>query len=334
MKFIHMNYIFIIKIYINLAYKIYWLNRRYTNKLFKELDIILRKEDLSMSKDLKKRIFFYTAQCYIFSSWTCALRGEKLTKKEKDKVIYLGALTPILDDLTDSLKTTSTDILYFLNNNQKNEKQEIILAKYLYNQLQGLNNKYFNEAFEKALISQDVSMQQLEEVPLSDNELKEIDCGKGGKSVIVFRTILDPPLKQGEMEALTTLGYLMQQTNDMFDIYKDYQNKDQTLFSNSKNINKNYIDYKENIDKLISQYYKLDYKNKAIEKCLLEISTITSRGMVCANQLLSLQGNKDEFNIEEFTRDQLICDMEKVSNIISSIAYSAKLYDKLKTYNK
>lgn len=329
-----MKHVYILKTYLVLAFKIYWLNRKYTNRLFKELNQILKTEKHSLSKDLKKRILFYTSQCYISASWTCALRGEVLTKKEKKNVIYLGAITPILDDLTDSLRITSAEILDLLKNINNGEQYEIIIAKYLYKQLQNMHNEYFNIVFEESLISQDASILQLEERSLSENELRKIACNKGSMYVLLYRAVLDTPLKSGEKEALISLGYALQQTNDMFDIYKDYINKQQTLFTNSKDINKNYLDYQSTISKIISQFYVLDFNKKKIEKCLIEISTITSRGMVCLNQLLLLQGNRPDFNVANFTRKQLICDMEKVYNIIKSLSFSVQFYKKIKTYNK
>ncbi len=330
-----MKYIlYILKAYFFLAYKIYWLNKIYTNRLFKELNKIPTIENSYLSKNLRKRIMFYTSQCYMSASWTCALRGEQLTQREKKNVIYLGAITPILDDLTDTLKLTSTEISYLLKNKKGEERPELKIARYLYEQLLSMHNKSFNDVFQEALIAQDASLQQLEERSLNENELKKIALDKGGMFTLLYRTVLETPLKKGEKDALITLGYVLQQINDMFDIYKDYINKQQTLFTNSKNITINYFDYKSNLSKLIFQFEKLDFEKKNIEKCLVEISTITSRGMVCLNQLLTLQKNESEFDIKKYTRKQLICDMEKVNNIKKSLFYSVSFYHQIKAANK
>ncbi|TAG08610.1 MAG: hypothetical protein EAZ35_09755 [Sphingobacteriia bacterium] len=329
-----MKYILILKAYLFIALKVYWLNKKYTNSLFKELDQILKIEMYSLSKELKKRIFSYTAISCIYASWICALRGKGLTQKEKKNLIYLGAITPILDDLTDSLRITSAEILHLLKNKNESEQHEIIIAKYLYKQLQNIQNEDFNSIFEEALISQDASILQLEERFLNENELREITCNKGGVWALLYRAVLDNPLKLDEKDVLITLGYALQQTNDMFDIYKDNINKQQTSFTNSKDINKNHLAYESTLKKIISQLKILDYNKKDIEKCLIEISTITSRGMVFLNQLILLQGNSSDFNITKFTRKQLVCDMEKIYNIRKSIFFSVQFYEQCKTYDQ
>jgi hypothetical protein len=67
----------------------------------------------------------------------------------------------------------------------------------------------------------------------------------------------------------------------MFDIYKDHVNKQQTSFTNSEDIKMNWQEYQSTLSQLIAQFNSLGYNKKNIEKCLTEISSITSRGMVC-----------------------------------------------------
>lgn len=324
-----MKYIVICKTYIVLFFKVYWLCRKYTNRLFKELNQIT-SENYSLTEKSKKRIRFYTSQACISASWACALRGSGLSKEEKRNVIYLGAITPILDDLTDITKATSSQILDFLDDNGDEENQEKVIARYLHKQLQEMKNEYFNVVFTEALIAQDTSIKQIEERVLSEEELTQIALDKGGRWTLCYRSSLAPAIKPGEREAFFTLGYIAQQINDMFDIYKDYRNKQQTLFTNSKDINNNYLDFQSKIQQMISQFYQLDYDKKNITKCLAEISAITSRGMVCIHQLLSLQNKNSEFDITKFSRQQLVCDMEKLSNVLKSLMYSFRFYDQLK----
>ena len=87
------------------------------------------------------------------------------------------------------------------------------------------------------------------------------------------------------------------------------------------------------LTQLIAQFKSLDYSKKNIEKCLMEISTITSRGMVCLNQLIVLQKEKGVFNIENYMRKELICDMEKFRNILKSFKYSVQFYDEVTLKN-
>lgn len=289
----------------------------------------------SLSRELKQRILSYTRQSYITASWICALRGKDLTRKERKAIIYIGAITPLLDDLTDSSKLTSKEILRLLKNRSNDNRNEITaVARYLYTKLITSRNENFNKVFKTALVAQDASLRQMEGRKLSDKELKTISRDKGSSFVLLFRTILETPINDAERNALITLGYILQQINDMFDIYKDHINGQQTLFTNTSDINENYLDYQLNLKRLVSQFYKLDFKKDKIKKCLTEISTVTSRGFVCLDQLKMLQGNSHEFNSEKYTRKQLICNMEKIGNIRRSFLYSVEFYNKLIVANQ
>ena len=325
-----MKYLYVLNTYLCLAYKVYWLNNQYANRLIRELKLTLELKENSLSKDLIKRIKYYTSQCYIAASWACALRGKGLSKEEKTSIISLGAITPILDDLTDTFNLTSREILNFLEKENGKVQNEFLIANYLYNKLKDIHNEYFEEIFKKVLLSQDASIQQLEERRLNKNKLKEITRNKGAMSILLYRIILSNSLMPREQDALMTLGYATQLINDMFDINKDHKNELQTLYTNSRDLNENYNEYLQIINKIVSQYLSLDFEKKNIKKCLMQISTILGRGMVCINQLLLLQNkSKGKFEIEKFTEKQLICDMEKPSNIIRSAIYSIRFYNQI-----
>ena len=65
------------------------------------------------------------------NSWFCSLRGYAATAKEKHDTFYLAAIMPLLDDLTDSLKIPSIDIIKDKSYNDKsyNYKNSLYLTK-------------------------------------------------------------------------------------------------------------------------------------------------------------------------------------------------------------
>lgn len=323
-----MKYLIILKTYLSLAYKVFVVNKNHTNLLLDEIKQELR---LNLDDALRQRIIFYTRQSFISASWACALRGRELSATEIRRVVCLGVITPLVDDLTDDLKLKSEEILVRLKTAPlSDEGSQWALARYLYDQMVLDAPSGFLQIFEEALASQDASLAQLEPDLLSEDQLAEISRKKGGAFVVLYRVVVDPPLQEGEWEALMTLGYLLQQVNDMFDVYKDSQNGQQTLFTNSNDLGRNYQDFQYHLNVLIEQFLALDFPVSKIKKCLLEISTVTSRGMVCLEQLMALQGTSQSFDLSRFSRKQLICDMEEVSNLISSFRYSARFYDQLK----
>lgn len=322
-----LKYLAVLKTYLSLAYKVYVVNSKHTSSLFRELERVLGR---ALDDGIRRRIAFYTIQSFICASWTCALRGYALSKEEIKRIVCLGAITPLVDDLTDQFKLKSEEILGVLKSSTENQKNDQwALAKYLFDQLMVDCPPDFPQLFEEALIAQDASLKQLEKERLSDKELASISRAKGGTFVVLYRAVIEPRLQSGEKEALMTLGYILQQVNDMFDIYKDGQNGQQTLFTNSTDINRNYQDYQKYLSLLMNQFLALGFEKSRIKKCLLEISTVTSRGLVCLDQLTSLQNDSDSFDPRNFSRNQLICDMEKANNLIKSFRYSVQFYDQM-----
>jgi hypothetical protein len=129
----------------------------------KNLINFMKSRISNCQKARKTGFFSIQHNVFITASWTCALRGKPLTREEKQNVVYLGAITPILDDLTDTLKLNSSEILDLLRSSKNADNYEVLIARYLYNKLQRFHNEPFNKVFEKALVSQDASIQQLEE---------------------------------------------------------------------------------------------------------------------------------------------------------------------------
>lgn len=306
-----------------MAFKVFVLNRIGTNRIVKELNGVLKIRGRVLTDSQIKRIHYSTALSCITNSWFSTLRGTKLSSKEKSDALYIGAITPLIDDLTDSLKHTS---YYFLNELKKNTKDvsiDMLLPNYIYKKLFAVSNAELHQLFDAALTAHDVSVEQLNKQRLSDEKLKEITYTKGGFTTFVYRMALCHPLKTGEKDAVYTLGYLMQLINDAFDVYKDFKNRQQTLFTNTSDIKKIHTEFETANKKMLEQFIQLGYKESDTKKFLTQVSTIIARGKVCFDVLLNCQETtNDVFKIDSYTREQLICDMEKLSNIRKAVNYS------------
>jgi len=289
----------------------------------KELNGVLKAKKASLTANQIKRIHFSTALSCITNSWFSTLRGTKLSSKEKSDALYIGAITPLIDDLTDSLKLTSGYFLQELNKNSNDVSIDMLLPNYIYKKLFADSNAELHQLFDAALTAHDVSVEQLNKQRLSDENLKEITYTKGGFTTFVYRMVLCHPLKTGEKDAVYTLGYLMQLINDAFDVYKDFKNRQQTLFTNTIDIQTMRSEFEAANNKMINQFIQLGYKESNTKRCLTQISTIIARGRVCLDVLLRCQETtNDVFKIESYAREQLICDMEKLANIRKALNYS------------
>jgi hypothetical protein len=324
------KYLYIFSIYLSSAYRVFWLNPRNSRKIIQELNLVLSVKKISLDANISRRIKLYILMSDFTNSWFCSLRGYAATTKEKHDTFYLAAIMPLLDDLTDSLKTPSIDIIKGLKNNNDSLHPSMPAIRYLYNKLLNNCSDSFVKLFHEALKVQDKSILQLENHTLDTAILKQITYEKGGISTFLFRLVLENSLVKNEEKAIYELGYLIQLINDMFDVYKDHKNKQQTLFTNASSLSHPIKEFSGSFNRITRSFLSLDYHYKDIKKCLSQISTITSRGQVCIEQLLeceiSTQGN---FLIDTYQRKQLICDMDTFSSIYKTFKYSTAYCEKL-----
>ncbi|MBN1180967.1 MAG: hypothetical protein JXB49_01680 [Bacteroidales bacterium] len=317
-------------VFISLGFKVYIVNRLRTMHLIRELKYILGDNKNQLSANLTKRIHFYTIQSCLAVSWFSSLRGYKATRSERQKALYLGAITPILDDLNDKMQLPYHKILEKTNKGLANSSESLVIFNYLYEKLFKDDKHPINSVLQDIALAQDESIRQILPGRLTQDELTKITQEKGGKATLFYRMILDNELVPCEKDAIFTLGYLLQLINDMFDVYKDYHNNQQTLFTNTDNLNDLEVRYEELYNNMVMQFVKLSYKPENIKRCLAEINIIVARGMVCLNQLLKLQKSSgDRFSIGQYERYQLICNMEKLSSILCMFRYSFLIFNKI-----
>ena len=279
-----------------------------------------------------QRIHFYTTQSAITNDWFATLRGNKITAIEKERALFMGALTPLVDDLNDELKLGANQIWEMVESTENSELTNILLAKHIYTKRQELGSNRILNQCDKALKAQEKSIQQLGDRLLSAEELNNIAYEKGGAATLLYRMALENDLKPEEKSAVMELGYLLQLTNDLFDIYKDLQNKQQTIYTNFPNCEALHQYYVEQIDCVFNSFNSLSYDKNCIDAFLKKISLIISRGLVASNQLREFQQkNGKAFKLQKCKRKELICDMDNLKNIIKSIKYSVKLSKKIST---
>ncbi|MBI9038611.1 MAG: hypothetical protein JEY97_10800 [Bacteroidales bacterium] len=315
----------IYKTYFNLGTKIYVINKFRNRILINELNSHLKQTGHRLSSTHISRISFYTIQSCITNSWFSKLRGFATSKEEIKKGLYLGAFTPIYDDLMDSSGLTHSELIGFIENGNEKSSVSFRLLQYLYNKLKKNTKDFrlFHHYFNIAGKAQTESLKQIKGKSLTNSELRKISFDKGGYFTLLYRSVLNNPLIENEEKAIYSLGNLLQLSNDIFDAYKDFHHKQQTLVNFSQNINNLNDEFLELTDSTIKQFCNLDYPSKNIKSALYEIIPVLARGIVCLDQFLKLQEkNNGLFEIEKFTRKELICDMEKIQNIKKCINYS------------
>ena len=306
-------------------------------KRFMKLNIapILESAKTSNDSTLSDKDFIKINKYYglavpaILGESFCVLRGSSMTKCERWASTCQGAITGLFDDFFDDLKLPEEQIVRMVNNPENiipNTSTEKLFLEFYRIVLQ---KAAFPNAIKKQLLqvhkAQVASVEQ-EDSNIDVSRIWEITRLKGGDSVLFYRTAFDNMPTVGEEDALFQLGAVMQLENDIFDIYKDYKSGISTLPTTLVEVNELYTLYKQQIDYFIELCYKMDYPRKRVEKFLDRIMPVLSRGFVCLDSYQKLENNNNGiFNIEAFTRKQLICDMEKLSNFFKTIKYQVTI---------
>jgi hypothetical protein len=270
-------------------------------------------------------------QSTITNMWFGALRGAKATTDETDTGLLLGAVTPIYDDLLDDYQLTHTQI----NDRPTFKDAKITNLVLLYQWLDlkikeriSLKSEY---AKYLALIieAQAQSQTQHQLHTVDPAYISTITNDKGGYATLLYRCLLGNPLAKGEESAIYELGALLQLMNDLFDLYKDTQSGTTTLVTQCQNPKELLPLYKRQLITVIKKFASLNYSKVHKDSCIRLILTMVSQGIICSNQFVALQKKHGHFNVKQFTRKDLICDMEKLSNQFNCYIIANQLYKQI-----
>lgn len=165
-----------------------------------------------------------------------------------------------------------------------------------------------------------VESKEQKEDHISTERLLDITFHKGGSSVIFYRSAVSPAATDKELELLFNLGGMMQFSNDIFDVYKDREAGIKTLITETKNIQTIRDLFSARLHEYYQSAYATGFPKKNVRAFLHIISIgIFSRCFVCLDQLKKdQQSTNNIFNVHQYSRKQLICDMDKKTNMLRS----------------
>ncbi len=318
----------LIPIFIKLLYKVFIVNELKTLPLLQaKLKAIENSANETLPKSYKKRFRLYTIIATIFITWLETLRNQRLTAKQCETAILFCGLTPLFDDLFDDYHYSATEISLL---SQKKIQRDNLIEKIcigLFEEIEQLNGHLaWTSIWQQVIDYQVLSQKQLSE-NITSAEIIDITFGKGGYSLLLYlEAILPNDYATAEAEAVFQMGAIIQLTNDIFDIFKDRNEHIATLATTSKDIKLLRDFYDNEVEKNITQFKKLPYPERNINDFLLQYKLIISRGWVALDQLEALQtADNGIFQLENYTRKQLICDMELWKNIKKSLLLTIRL---------
>lgn len=283
--------------------------------------------DLSKEDTNKIRWYYGNAVPAILGEGFSLLRGQPLNEFERLAMTYLGSITGLYDDFFDKFHTDENHILDLTTN--PGETTTANAHENLFTQLWGLALHHSPDQSRVKRRAMDVydaqiMSKQQKDSTLEYEKIKQITFLKGGASLLFYRSVLNEIPDEAEERLLYTLGSLMQLENDLFDIYKDYQDQIATLPTITEKVDNLRTLYSHLHDEVMGLLKKTKYKRKNQRYFARYINVVICRGYVCLDCLEQNEKHTDNsFIIKHYRRKQLICDMERPVNIIKAFKYYA-----------
>jgi hypothetical protein len=304
--------------------------KRFLQKtLIADIDESRKTNDGSLDeRDFNKMTDYYGyAVPAILGESYCLLRGKKLSSDERLALTCLGGLTGLFDDFFDKKILPESYIRDLVENpemqNGNDSNERLFLKLYRKALDHSANADTLKKTFLKVFEAQVLSKKQISP-DIKRKEIEEITFFKGGISLLFYRSIFMDNMSEEEEMLFYKLGSVMQLENDIFDVYKDYNDAVKTLVTTEKHIDTLRKEYGSLSSEIIDLAGKTDFPEKNIRKFLRIVMLVICRGFVCLDRLKKNEKTTDdEFSVESYNRKDLICDMEKPVNFFKTINYYA-----------
>lgn len=294
-----------------------------------ELEPFRRENEGSLTEAHFKKITSYYAMGVpsILGESLCVLRGFPITLEERLCMSYLGGVSGLLDDLFDESGKSADHLEDFIFS-----PEELIpatcheqLLKHFY--IKGLSYSSKPEEIKKAAFevfkAQQMSLDQKESA--SKEQIKDLTFLKGGNSFIYYRLGLSHELYEMEEKMLYQLGGIMQLGNDIFDVWEDTRDGIATIATSTSNLKVLRKYFTAELEKTHTMLADIGLEAKTEKRFKRMINLALARVYVCLDQYEALAIKKSgKFNVMNYSRNQLICDMQKPKNQVKAINYYLK----------
>lgn len=278
------------------------------------------------ASDFKKITSFYALGVpAILGESLSFLRQKPLSIQERFCLTYLGGISGLLDDLFDDPDKKADHLKHFILEPERlvpsNSHEELLLKFYLKGLSFSEKPDRLKRQAQQVFITQQNSLRQ-QNKNLTEAEMDAITYSKGGSSFIFYRLCLTNPLEKPEEEFLYKLGNVMQLGSDIFDVWEDYTAGVETAATKTTNIKTLRLQFKNELDSTYNLAKKNSYSPLKINQFIFITEFALARVFVCLDQFEKLQKKSGGvFKIANYSRKELICDMEKPVNQINSLKY-------------
>ena len=303
---------------------------KYTKQLLKEVKPKFQNWDVLINAENQRRMRGYILIQTLWTAGFCLLRGERIKDNELKAIVNISALAPLYDDFFDKVEMPSQKIHALVNTPfyyKPDSEIEMLFLEFSKRIHENVNDvPFYLENAENVFKAQYESKKLVSENLLDRDFVREVAFNKGGKTVICMCNLLNEKLSNEEYKLMHQLGGVAQYLDDIFDLREDYLEGRQTLanpIKNASSLKRSFLDeiknFKRNLE--ISAYTKSDKM-----AFFVPISYILGATLLCTRRYELLERKTNgEFKIEEYSREDLVVDMDLWSNRIKAFKLSLTL---------
>ena len=140
----------------------------------------------------------------------------------------------------------------------------------------------------------------------------------------LYRCGLTGEIDANDYELLFNLGAIGQFENDIFDTYKDAQEGIQTFSTVLKSVAEIRKRYENQILIIFQLIENSSYPKAQKIRFMHFTALVVCSALVCLDQFNKLsRRTKGEFTVNDYSRKELICDMQNPLNILKTLHYAA-----------
>ena len=282
--------------------------------------LVLDEFACAISPRLTIRLLNYGTYFPLFIAYAYGmLRGTKPSANESKRLIALGFMTVLFDELTDVYRYSADELRAFVTKKELVRPDNAALERsilYIQNWLMANCELYAqSETLLEQILQAQIDSNEQRNENIVYSRLMDITERKGGFTMQLLRTAFDGVPTKLESEFLYQLGALGQLENDIFDCYKDFSEGIFTIPIQTKSISHVRKLYVEKCSTCFSQIQHLQFPIQNKRNFCYLLQFILARGMVALGNLQALPNSDQGYKaLSAMKRELLISDMEKPIN--------------------
>lgn len=279
------------------------------------------------NEDIKKISLYGMAIPAVLGEAYCAFRNIPMNETERLSITCLGSITGLFDDLFDRKNLTEDyikQLLDFPEEQKANNSNEKLLIKLYQIGLENSDKAVLIKNYAQKVYEAQIASLKQYDIKLQISEIEQITFDKGGFSMPLYRCGLGAEITKNDYELLFNLGAIGQFENDIFDTFKDAQNGIRTLSTSISTVAEIRTRYEKQLAKVFQLIEKLNYPSRQKSRFKHFTALVVCSALVCLDQFRRIsERTKGEFIINEYSRKELVCDMQKPLNIFKTLHYAA-----------